>query len=467
MKSEDDSGAEQELIALKQQLEKKEKIIQALKDRVKHSIQRSGDAYAIFEQNIVLQDLVEQQTKNLHEAAYKAEAGSKAKSDFLAQMSHEIRTPLNIITGMSHLLLRTELSSKQKKFILNIQNASRSLLSIINDVLDVSKIEAGKMELENIEFAMSKVIDGLSSVFGVRTEKKQVEVLYSVDPTIPKSLLGDPLRLGQVLSNLCSNAIKFTEKGQIIVRAKVKNKNSEQVEIEFSVQDTGIGIDKEQAEKLFHPFSQADDYITRQYGGTGLGLSICKFLVAQMQGEIWLESEENIGSTFFFTAIFHRANEHSSSVDIDKNINTVTFTRDFLVLVVDDNQLNLEIISEMLKDMELKVYQAQSGSEAIELVEKNNFDLVLMDIQMPKMDGLEATRTIRKNERLNSLPIIAMTAHAMEHDTDKSIEAGMQIHLTKPIDPMMLKKTLIKILTEIHGQDIYTSHDTAGELTNS
>jgi len=464
MKPEGDLGAEQELIALKQQLEKKEKIIQALKDRVKHSIQRSGDAYAIFEQNIVLQDLVEQQTKNLHEATHKAESGSKAKSDFLAQMSHEIRTPLNIITGMAHLLLRTELTSKQKKFILNIQNASRSLLSIISDVLDVSKIEAGKMELENIEFSMSKVIDGLSSVFGVRTEKKQVEVLYSVDPTIPKSLLGDPLRLGQVLTNLCSNAIKFTEKGQIIVRAKVQNKNAEQVEIEFSVQDTGIGIDKEQAEKLFQPFSQADDYITRQYGGTGLGLSICKFLVAQMNGKIWLESEENIGSTFFFTATFHRANEHSSSVDIGRDINTVTFTRDFLVLVVDDNQLNLEIISEMLEDMELKVYQAQSGIEAIELLAKKDYDLVLMDIQMPKMDGLEATRRIRKVDRLKSLPIIAMTAHAMEHDAEKSIEAGMQVHLTKPIDPMMLKKTLIKILTEIHGENIYTSNDMTGDL---
>lgn len=444
---------------LKEQLIKKDKIILALKNRVKQSIQKSGDAYAIFERNIVLQGLVEEQTKDLHNAAHKAEAGSKAKSDFLAQMSHEIRTPLNVVTGMSHLLLRTELTEKQKSFISNIQNSSRSLIRIINDVLDVSKIEAGKVTLENIEFSLKTVIDRLSSIFSARPKESEIEILYSLDSDIPELLIGDPLRLEQVLANLCSNALKFTDKGQIIIRVKVNEINDETAELQFSVQDTGIGLDKKQAEKLFQPFNQADDYITRKYGGTGLGLSICKHLVTDMQGKIWLESEQGVGSTFFFTAVLGRSVVNVENTTIDTYRHCITFIQNFSVLVVDDNELNLEIISEMLKDMELNVFQAKSGEEAIELLSKNKFDLVFMDIQMPRMDGLETTKLIRQDKQFYSLPIVAMTAHAMEYDAQKSIKAGMQEHLTKPIDAGVLEKTIVKILTKIHGDNIYISND--------
>ena len=448
----------QEIDDFKEQLLKKDKIIVALKDRVKQSIQKSGDAYAIFERNIVLQSMVEEQTRGLHEATNKAEAGSKAKSDFLAQMSHEIRTPLNIITGMSHLLFRTDLTEKQKSFISNIQHSSHSLLRIINDVLDVSKIEAGKVTLEHIQFSLKKVIKRLASIFSAQPEEDEIEVLYDIDPKIPEFLIGDPLRLEQILANLCSNALKFTEKGQIIIRGKVIEINDETAELQFSVQDTGIGLDKQQAEKLFQPFNQADDYITRKYGGTGLGLSICKHWVAEMQGEIWLESELDIGSTFFFTAVFDCTPTQSEQLGVDVYQSCITFTQRFSVLVVDDNVLNLEIISEMLKDMELNVFQATSGKETIELLRKNNYDLVFMDIQMPIMDGLETTTIIRQDERFQSLPIIAMTAHAMEYDAQKSFDVGMQEHLTKPINAEILEKTIIRILTEIHGEDIYISN---------
>jgi len=448
-----------EIDDLKEQILKKDKIIFALKARVKQSIQKSGDAYAIFERNIVLQSMVEEQTRDLHEATNKAQAGSKAKSDFLAQMSHEIRTPLNIITGMAHLLFRTELTEKQKGFILNIKHSSHSLLRIISDVLDVSKIEAGKVTLEHIDFSLKKVINRLASIFSAKPEDDEIEVLYDIDPLIPELLIGDPLRLEQVLANLCSNALKFTEKGQIIIRAKVNEINDETAELQFSVQDTGIGLDKKQAEKLFQPFNQADDYITRKYGGTGLGLSISKHWVAKMQGEIWLESELDIGSTFFFTAKFDTTTTPIDHDEIDIYQPCITFTQRFSVLVVDDNDLNLEIISEMLKDMELNVFQANSGREAIELLRKNNYDLVFMDIQMPIMDGLETTTRIRQDKRFQSLPIIAMTAHAMEYEEQKSLDAGMQEHLTKPIDAEILEQTIVKILTDIHGKNIYISND--------
>lgn len=448
-----------ELIALKLQLLKKEKVIQVLKNRVKHSIQRSGDAYAIFERNIVLQGLVEQQTKNLHDATDKAEAGSKAKSDFLAQMSHEIRTPLNVITGMSHLLLRTDVTDKQLKYINNIQRSSNALLAIITDVLDVSKIEAGKMELENIEFSIKSVLENVASVFGVKVEDKDIEVLFSVDPAIPEILLGDPLRLSQILNNLCSNAIKFTDKGQIIIRIKSKATSGSKVELQFSVQDSGIGIDKEQADKLFQPFNQADDYITRKYGGTGLGLSISKHLVGMMHGDIWLESEPNIGSTFFFTIEFLVKQPLLDKDRAKKNDNyllkQMIFAQKYSVLIVDDNDLNLEIIAEMLQDMKLSVSQAKSGKEAIERVQAEHFDLVLMDIQMPEMDGLEATRIIRQNKRLADLPILAMTAHASQYDAQKSIDAGMNEHLTKPIEPTVLRDMLVTVLTNAPEPDGY------------
>lgn len=439
----------QQLEELNQQLYKKDKIIHALKERVKQSIQKSGDAFAIFERNIVLQGLVEEQTKNLQESAYKAEAGSKAKSDFLAQMSHEIRTPLNIITGMCHLLLRTDLTEQQQDYINKVKNSSQALLRIINDVLDVSKIEAGKMTLENIEFSIKPIIENITNIFGIKSENKDVDVVFTIDPTIPETLVGDPLRLEQILSNLCSNALKFTEQGQINILIKVVGHTESVVTLQFFVRDSGIGIEKEQAERLFQPFNQADDYTTRKYGGTGLGLSICKNLVAMMKGKIWLESQLDEGSTFYFTIDFPLAMPTDKEVfSKSDEVQQVALDANFSILVVDDNPLNLEIISEMLTDFGLTVHQANSGKKAINILNNEDIDLVLMDIQMPEMDGLETTRKIREKEPFKQLPILAMTAHAMEQDKQKSLDAGMNEHLTKPIDPAVLAEVLTNFLVK-------------------
>jgi PAS domain S-box-containing protein len=518
----------------------------------------------------------------------KAEAANQAKSEFLANMSHEIRTPMNAIMGMAHLALKTDLTAKQYDYLKKVDISAKSLLGIINDILDFSKIEAGKMDMESVDFQLEDTLDNISTLVGIKTQEKGLELLFKTDPSVPTALVGDPLRLGQILINLSNNAVKFTDTGEIVVSTELVKKDKAQIALKFSVRDSGIGMNAEQAAKLFQPFAQADSSTTRKYGGTGLGLTISKRLAEMMGGEIWVESEPGQGSTFSFTAnlglgkekakkqykpaselrgmkvlvvddnatsrsIFQKMLESFSfevsvaasgeegiteleAADEDKPFELVIMDwkmpgmdgieaskriknhidlskippiilvtaygreevmqqagdlglegfllkpvnasmlfdaimqafgeavpetsrvaqkheqeaealkhiRGAHVLLVEDNEINQQVAKEILESAGLNVTLAADGQEGVNAIKESNYDVVLMDIQMPVMDGLTATREIRKDNRFKELPIIAMTAHAMAGDENKSLEAGMNGHVTKPIDPGQLFSTLQK-----------------------
>jgi PAS domain S-box-containing protein len=515
-----------------------------------------------------------------------AEVATRAKSDFLANMSHEIRTPMNAIIGMSHLALQTKLSRKQKDYITKVHTAGNSLLGIINDILDFSKIEAGKLEMESVAFHLSKVLDDLTHLVVEKIKEKDLELLLSIKPDVPDGLMGDPLRLGQILINLVNNAVKFTDKGEIIVSVEQVKQQDKKVTLKFSITDSGIGMTEEQIGKLFQSFSQADTSTTRKYGGTGLGLTISKQLTEMMGGEIGVESTHGKGSTFSFTADFSFTGvieprlshiddslmgsrvlivddssaareilkqlaqsltfkvetaqsgqqaldkikqaermaepfllvfmdwkmhgldglETSQLIQSDSLINSppkvvivtaydtdevvnnshdvqlsgvlakpvtssslldcslvalgykapsstlseqtnktmdLSSIRGAKVLLVEDNEVNQQIAFELLSQQQLVVTIANNGQEALDILETQNFDVVLMDIQMPVMDGYTATGQIRQQPRFDDLPILAMTANAMAGDKEKCIDAGMNEHIAKPINPTEMFTTLL------------------------
>lgn len=563
----------------------------------------------------VLVNLTEriQMERELIAAKIQADIANKTKSSFLANMSHEIRTPMNAIIGLGHLVLKTSLNERQQDYIEKIQSSSHSLLGIINDILDFSKIEAGKLEIEKIEFKLEDVIENISSLVALKAEEKNLEVLFSIDPDVPVSLIGDPLRLGQILINLTQNAIKFTDQGEVLIKIIQLEKIDNKSRLELSVTDTGIGISEGHISHLFDAFSQVDETYTRRFEGTGLGLAICKQLVDLMGGDIAVKSTLDEGSTFSFQLKFEVAesnpkkpinisfkgkralvvddnstarqvltsmlesfcfnvqsvssgqaaidviaksagikNQHFDLVlldwkmpglngietsqkiykDIDQpHIPTIIMVTSYgreeiihqseqvgldaflikpinssllfntivqamqgtvinqkqtpkkisskqlsgRILLVEDNKINQQVARETLGNMGLSVHVVNNGMEALDILEDNNFDVVLTDIQMPGMDGYELTRQIRLHKKYQYLPIVAMTAHAMVKDREKCLDAGMNDHLPKPIDPEQLFKTLsnwlnliktkksveddsddefIKLPTEISGIDI-------------
>ncbi|MCW9034390.1 MAG: response regulator [Rhodospirillales bacterium] len=529
----------------------------------------------------------QRQIEKAKESAVKA---NLAKSQFLSSMSHEIRTPMNAIIGMTHLTLQTDLTSKQNDYVNNIFNAANSLLGIINDILDFSKIEAGKIDMESVPFRLSDVLEKISSLMSVKVQEKGLELLISTRKEAPNGLVGDPLRLSQILTNLVNNAVKFTDEGEIVLRIEHVETTGDQVTLKFSVTDSGIGMSEEQMNKVFQSFGQAEASTTRKYGGTGLGLTISRELTGLMGGEFWAESKPGEGSSFIFTAKFGLAAEMGVSEQLPKhdvrelhvlvvddspvareiiqqlaenfffNVETASggeealgmvrvadkagnpfklvfmdwkmpgmdgieacrmiksdaglstvprvvmvsaYERDVVlahsgtnkidgylakpvmlptllntamvvlgyedkqksenstkglgldavagiggahILLVEDNLINQKVALELLKKAQIAVTIAENGKEAVEKVQQETFDCVLMDIQMPVMDGYEATRTIRQDERFKDLPIIAMTANAMVQEIQECKEVGMNGHIAKPIDPPTMYTTLAKWL---------------------
>ena len=531
-----------------------------------------------------------QKLKEAEEAKSQAEAATRIKDEFLANMSHEIRTPMNAIIGLSHLCLQTAMSGKQQDYLKKINGSAKSLLGILNDILDVSKIEAGKMEIERVTFDLEEVMGNLATIVGNRAQEKNLEFLIQTAPDVPPLLIGDPLRLSQVLINLAGNAVKFTQRGEVLVRVARARETSNEIVLRFTVIDTGIGMSQKEIDKLFRPFTQADTSITRKFGGTGLGLTISKRLVEMMGGRIWVESNPGVGSRFIFVARFQKAEmklfqnqsvlndlrglrvlavDHSENgreilksylesftldvavagnsreaidmvsganderrpyglviidcklpemdgMEVARKLREVTFLgyrpkvllitsggkdemlqqteeqlvdgilakpfqqRKFLeavakvsgrsvlssgkfriiseqlnpelvsqirgarLLLVEDNEINRQVAQEILEGFDIDVTTAENGQEAIALLQEAEFDGVLMDMQMPVMDGVTATREIRKDPHFLNLPIIALTANVMVSEQNEFLEAGITDYIGKPIDPDRLVTALAK-----------------------
>ena len=443
----------------------------ALINKIKDAIQTISPEQEIKDDDIlrigeILTNTVKERKefeKQLEEARENAEQSLETRKLFLANISHEIRTPINAISGMSGILADTDISETQKQYVKAIQSSSKSLMVIVNDILDMSKLESGKFSADFIPFDIRSIVDPLYTSYLLRTDEKGISFNIDYPKDMPQWVFGDPTRLGQILNNLISNAIKFTDKGSVSLKINFEKKGKLN-DFCFSVTDTGIGIDQEKLKTIFEFFSQEDNTITRRFGGTGLGLAISKSIAELLGGEIKVESEKNVGSTFKFSLTMPEAAEQEKNVAVA--LSDLTGKN---VLIVEDNELNRFLAVTILKKWNANIHIAENGEEAVAAVKNKEIDIVLMDIQMPVMDGVAASIAIR-NELNSNVPIIALTANALESEKEKCWQAGMNEYITKPYNPnYLLEKIIFLIENAASAEEQNSEHvslESLSELMN-